>query len=261
MTVPEDDRWAALRRLTPARVALGRAGPSLPTSEVLRFGIAHAQARDAVHAALDAPGLATALAGHGLDSLTVTSQAADRASYLRRPDLGRSLNPADRDRLAAHAGNADLALVFGDGLSATAVASHAAPFVAALLPRLVAQGLTLAPVVIALQARVALGDQIATALGVRAVAMLIGERPGLSSPDSLGAYLTYAPGAATTDADRNCISNIRPGGQAPETAAGRLAWLLTEAFRRRLTGVALKDDSDAALPGPAMAGNLPDPAA
>ena len=248
-TAPQADPWADLRCHTPARIALGRAGSSLPTIEVLRFAAAHAQARDAVHIALDTAALAQDLAalGLGLATLTVRSRAADRASYLRRPDLGRRLDAADALHLQAEAnGPVDLALVLGDGLSAVALQQHAAPLLAALMP-LLAPALTLAPLVIATQARVALADEIGALLQARLVLILLGERPGLSAPDSLGAYLTHAPQVGCHDAQRNCVSNIRPAGLPLALAARRLAWLVREALRRRVSGLALKDDSGAAL--------------
>lgn len=245
------DPWADLRRHTPARIALGRAGSSLPSVELLRFAAAHAQARDAVHIALDTRKLSDDLAAQGLATLTVRSRAADRTSYLRRPDQGRRLDAADALRLHASArGTVDLALVLGDGLSAVALQQHAAPLLAALLPSL-APGLRLAPLVIATQARVALADEIGALLQARLVLILLGERPGLSAPDSLGAYLTHAPQIGCQDAQRNCVSNIRPAGLPLALAAKRLAWLLHEALRRRLSGVALKDDSGTALLAPA----------
>lgn len=244
---PGARQLAELTRLTPARIALGRSGASLPTREVLRFGMAHALARDAVHAPFDAEDVASRLAQLGLDVIRVESAAGSREAYLRRPDLGRKLSPGSREALTARRGDFHLTIVVAGGLSATAVHQNAVPFVAALLPSLARQGFRLAPTVVAREARVALGDEIGEALGARAVAVLIGERPGLSSPDSLGAYLTFAPRAGLTDADRNCISNIRPGGLAYEHAAFKLSWLIAEAFRRSLTGVGLKDESDLAL--------------
>jgi len=242
-------RWAELAQLTPARIALGRSGASLPTREVLRFGLAHAQARDAVHEPFRPEGLAVDLAALSLDTVMVESAARSRGDYLRRPDLGRGLSEESRGVLAARRGASDLAIIVADGLSSTAIHQNAAPFVTALLPHLKRQGLTLAPVVIASQARVALGDEAAHALGSRMALVLIGERPGLSSPDSLGAYLTFAPRPGLTDAARNCISNIRPGGLDFEAAAFKLAWLIDQAFNRSLTGVDLKDESGSALEG------------
>jgi ethanolamine ammonia-lyase small subunit len=242
-----DDPWTILRRFTPARLALGRAGASLPTREVLRFALAHAKARDAVHAPFAAEEIAAGLEALGLQALEVASAAPDRATYLRRPDLGRRLREESRARLEAEsASRPDLAIVVADGLSATAVRAHAVPLVAALLDAARPRP-SLAPVAVAHQARVALGDEIGGSLSARCVLVLIGERPGLSSPDSLGAYLTFDPQPGRTDAERNCVSNIRPEGLAYSLAAGKLAWLLAEAFRRRLTGVALKDESDGAL--------------
>lgn len=250
------ERWAALTRLTPARIALGRSGASLPTREVLRFGLAHAQARDAVHIPFRAEEVAAELATLSLETAQVASAAPSRDLYLRRPDLGRRLAPESRAALSLRRGNWDLAIVVADGLSSTAIHQNATPLIAALLPHLERQRLSLAPLVVARQARVALGDEAADALGARAVAVLIGERPGLSSPDSLGVYLTFAPKPGLSDAARNCISNIRPGGLACEQAAFKLAWLIAEAFRRSLSGVGLKDESDHALIG--GAGSQPD---
>jgi ethanolamine ammonia-lyase small subunit len=237
------DPWADLRRHTPARIGLGRSGVALPTAEVLRLAAAHAQARDAVHAALDAAALDARLQADGWRCIGVTSCAADRDEYLRRPDLGRRLAPADAERLQDVAGDeVDIVIVLGDGLSAGAVPLHALPLLAALRAAL-GDTLSIGPLVIATQARVALADEIGALLRARAVLILLGERPGLSSPDSLGAYLTHAPAVGRLDAERNCVSNIRPEGLAPELAAQRIAWLVREALRRRVSGVALKDDS------------------
>lgn len=245
------DPWDDLRAYTAARLALGRAGSSMPTAELLRFGFAHAQARDAVHVQLDTQALADALAADGLPTLQVHSAAVDRASYLLRPDLGRRLDDASAQRLRDAAGpsptaGCDLLLVIGDGLSSLAVERNARAMVTAIRAGLPA-GWTLGPVVIAQQARVALADEAGALLGARLVAMLIGERPGLSSPDSLGLYLTWKPAVGRHDAERNCISNIRPEGLAPAAAAGRFWWLAQEARRLQLTGVQLKDRSDAAV--------------
>jgi ethanolamine ammonia-lyase small subunit len=252
MSAPPD-AWASLRGLTSARIALGRAGASLPTAQVLAFALDHARARDAVHLDFDAEGLAARLATLGLASIAVESAAPDRPTYLRRPDLGRRLSDASWARLgAAGSGSADIAIIVADGLSAAAVHGQAAPLIAALQPHIAAAGWRLADVVLARQGRVALGDQIGERLGARLTLMLIGERPGLSSPDSLGAYLTLGPRVGLTDAARNCVSNIRPAGLGYDEAAFRIAWLIREGLRLGLTGVALKDDSglDAArLPG------------
>lgn len=254
---PAPGRFAELARLTPARIALGRSGASLPTSELLRFGLAHAQARDAVHAPFRPDEVAAALVGLDIETLAVESAARSREDYLRRPDWGRTLSPESLTALQARQSQFDLALVVADGLSSTAVHQNAVPLVEALLPLLRGQSLTLAPVVVAAQARVALGDAAGQALGARMVLVLIGERPGLSSPDSLGAYLTFAPRTGLTDEARNCISNIRPGGLGFAEAAFRLAWLIDQGFRHSLTGVGLKDESDAALEAGAAAGLLP----
>lgn len=244
------DPWQRLRALTPARIALGRAGAALPTDAVLAFDLAQAQARDAVHAALDVPRLVAELAAEGWASSVVHSQAADRASYLRRPDLGRRLAAAARARLAPPAADGcELAFVIGDGLSALAAHNHAVALLRATRP-LLDPAWRIAPVCVATQARVALGDEIGAALAARLVAVLIGERPGLSAPDSLGVYLTYDPRPGRRDAERNCLSNIRPAGLPIATAARKLAWHLHEALRRRLTGVALKDESEKRLSGP-----------
>lgn len=253
MTRPPDrstaDPWRHLAAATPARIALGRAGGSLPTREVLRFALAHAQARDAVHAGFDGERLAAELRAEGLTAVAVASRAADRAAYLRRPDWGRDLSEASKGALEADGAAGELVVVVADGLSATAVEAHAVPLVKALRPLLRQAGIPLGTVVVATGARVALGDAVGQALGAAAVLVLIGERPGLSAPDSLGAYLTFEARPNRMDSERNCVSNIRPEGLPVEAAAFRLAWLVGEAFRRRLTGVALKDESGAAVGG------------
>jgi ethanolamine ammonia-lyase small subunit len=243
-----EDPWSHLAQLTPARIALGHAGCGLPTREVLRFALAHARARDAVHTRFDVERIEAAIRGVGFETLTVVSAAASREIYLRRPDLGRRLSAASRTMLEARStGDVDLAFVVADGLSSAAVHVQAVPLIAALAPLIAQAGWRAAPVVLAREARVALGDEIGALLKARAVVLLVGERPGLSSPDSLGIYLTFAPKIGRTDAERNCLSNIREEGLAPQTAAVKLIWLLREAFRRQLTGIALKDDSDRAL--------------
>lgn len=223
----EPTRWTDLRRFTPARVALGRAGNGVPTAAHLAFQADHAAARDAVMAALDVARLQADL---GRPATIVHSQAPDRATYLIRPDLGRSL--AANSAITPRPGC--IAIVIADGLSATAAQTHAAPLVAALAHD--------GPLFIALQARVALGDDIGAALQAEAVLMLIGERPGLSAPDSLGAYLTWQPRRGRTDAERNCVSNIRPAGLPIPHAALKLRWLIGEMRRLRLSGVDLKDE-------------------
>jgi ethanolamine ammonia-lyase small subunit len=230
------DPIARLRTLTPARIGIGRAGSGIPTGELLAFGLAHARARDAVHAALNVEGLVSLLGDFQLE--VVKSQAPDRETYLRRPDLGRRLS----EKASLKKTGNPIALVIADGLSAIATQTHAAPVIRKLIE--IAPGRWQgAPVVVALQARVALGDEIGQQLGAQLVCVLIGERPGLSSPDSLGCYLTFAPRAGRTDAERNCVSNIRPQGLAYEAAARRIDWLAAAALARGVTGIALKDES------------------
>jgi ethanolamine ammonia-lyase small subunit len=251
------DPWRKLSALTPARIGIGRAGSGLGTHETLRFALAHAQARDAVHAELDAAALTVELASLGLTFLQVASRAAGRASYLLRPDLGRSL-AAENHAAIASRGNAgcDIALVIADGLSARAVQAHAARLVAAFLPIAERRGWSLSPAVIASQGRVAIGDEIGLLVGARLTLLLIGERPGLSCPDSLGLYVTYAPRPGRNDGERNCVSNIHGAGLAPAEAAARAAWLVEAAFSRGLSGVALKDES-AAGTRPRLAADAP----
>lgn len=243
------DAWRGLRSLTPARIALGRAGMSLPTSEVLAFQLAHARARDAVTHRPDLALVASQLEAAGLPSVPVQSRVSDATEYLTRPDLGRRLRAEDAERLGAVAevDGVDLGFVIADGLSGLAVERHAAALAIDAGARLRALGWRSAPVVIARFGRVALGDEIGARLGARLVAVLIGERPGLSSPDSLGVYLTWVPRLGRTDAERNCISNIRPEGLPVAAAAERLAWLAAEARRRELSGVALKEEADGKL--------------
>lgn len=240
--------WADWRSATPARLALGRAGAGMPTDEILRFGWAHAMARDAIQAALDVEALEASLRAEGWEVLQARSRAPDRTTYLRRPDLGRQLDPDDAQRLRAGASNApqDLSIVIGDGLSSLAAARHALPLLGALRSQL-PPSLRLAPIVIATQARVALADEVGEAFGARLAVMLIGERPGLSSPDSLGIYITHDPRRGRHDAERNCISNVRPEGLPPASAALKLAWFIRESLRRGLTGVGLKDESALAV--------------
>jgi len=244
----DKDPWNALRQFTQARIALGRAGNSLPTAPLLAFNLAHAQARDAVHHPLDADVLHAELGAQGFESLDVHSAAPDREHYLRRPDLGRRLSDESRQALAQRqrpAQSNDVVFVIGDGLSAFAASKQAIPLLQAVRPKLA--DWRVGPVVVARQARVALGDEIGELLGAKIVVMLIGERPGLSSPDSLGIYITYAPKTGCSDAQRNCISNVRPEGLDYPLAAHKLHYLLTQARKLGMTGVGLKDDSDALL--------------
>jgi ethanolamine ammonia-lyase small subunit len=230
--------------MTSARVALGRSGAGLPTGAMLIFQRDHALARDAVHAPFDPARVARDLGGW--PTIAVASQARDRGVYLRRPDLGRRLDPAFAAALAP--GDFDLAIVIADGLSAPAVNAHAAAVATALIARL--EGWRVAPIVLAKMARVALGDEIGARLGAGLVVVLIGERPGLSAADSLGAYLTWAPAPGRLDSERNCVSNIRPpDGLGHGAAADALAWLIRAARSRRLTGVVLKDERGSLLAG------------
>jgi ethanolamine ammonia-lyase small subunit len=250
--------WAALRQFTDARIALGRAGTSLPTAAHLEFQLAHAQARDAVHRPLDTEALAVQLQvawpGAGSAPLSLHSAATDRNHYLQRPDLGRRLDVASRELLEQaspaplvaadiETRNFDLALVVADGLSALAIAKNAAPFLTALHARLADDGWRVAPLCVVREARVAVGDEIGQVLGAKAVVVLIGERPGLSSPDSMGLYSTWMPRMGLTDASRNCISNVRPAGLTYDDAAFKLHYLLTQARQRQLSGVDLKDET------------------
>jgi ethanolamine ammonia-lyase small subunit len=236
-------RWQALRRFTSARVALGRVGNGLPTAAHLDFQEAHARARDAVWSALDLDRLVADCAGLGLPLLRVASQVADRRTYLLRPDLGRRLREADRQRLARSPTPGAYLLVVADGLCAAGVQAQAPLLLAELVPMLKAARMAPGPLVLAGQGRVALGDEIGEALQAAMVAVLIGERPGLSATDSLGVYLTWAPRHGRTDAERNCLSNIRPGGLTPRAAAAKLAWLMQQAAGLGATGLALKDEA------------------
>ncbi|AHZ71266.1 ethanolamine ammonia-lyase light chain [Pseudomonas mandelii JR-1] len=236
-----------LRRLTPARIALGRTGTSMPTSAQLDFQYAHAQARDAVHLPFDHAGLSSQLAEAGRESLLLHSAATNRDTYLQRPDLGRKLSDESaqtlREYAQANPGGVDLVIVVADGLSALAVHRHTLPFLARMQEQIEAEGWSVSPVVLVEQGRVAVADEIGELLGAKMVVILIGERPGLSSPDSLGLYFTYNPKVGLTDAYRNCISNVRLEGLSYAMAAHRLLYLMHEACRRQLSGVNLKDEA------------------
>jgi len=236
-----------LRRLTPARIALGRTGTSMPTRAQLDFQYAHAQARDAVHLPFDHSALSSQLTERGRESLLLHSAATDRNSYLQRPDLGRKLSDESaqtlRDYARANPGGVDLAVVVADGLSALAVHRHTLPFLARMEEQTAIEGWSLSPVILVEQGRVAVADEIGELLGAKMVVILIGERPGLSSPDSLGLYFTYNPKVGLTDAYRNCISNVRLEGLSYGMAAHRLLYLMREACRRQLSGVSLKDEA------------------
>ncbi|QKI89488.1 ethanolamine ammonia-lyase subunit EutC [Thiomicrorhabdus xiamenensis] len=250
-----ENPWQSLRQFTSARIGLGRAGVSLPTEEMLEFQLAHAQARDAVHTPLDVTALLAQLATIRQATfpsapILLASQAKDRMHYLQRPDLGRRLQHSMRDLLSTYCSGPgkeyDLALVVVDGLSSKAVQNNVTPFLAALLEELTQDGQEwrLAPLSVVQQGRVAIGDEVAESLRAKAVLVMIGERPGLSSPDSLGLYLTWAPRVGLTDACRNCISNVRPMGLSFKEAAERAFYLLRESRRKQLSGVHLKDRSD-----------------
>ena len=243
------DPWSVLRRFTDARIALGRAGGSLPTRALLEFQLARARARDAVTRDLDLGALATALEAHGWTVLRLRSAAPDRDCYIQRPDLGRILAPASKallDSLAAAAAPApEVVFVLADGLSAIALERHAPPLLERVLPQLSAGGWRLAPLCIVQQGRVAVADEIGALLGAAMSVMLIGERPGLSSPDSLGIYLTWNPLPGCTNAQRNCISNVRPQGLDYARASHQLLHLMDTSRRLHLSGVELKEDAPA----------------
>lgn len=245
-----DRLWAKLRAVTPARIGLARAGAATSTRETLAFQAAHARARDAVEAPFDADGLEAAIAARGLTPLRLKSRAGDLTAYLARPDLGRALDDASRARLAAAPKRFDLVFVLADGLSPQATAKHAPPLIDAALPALVSEGWRVGPVAIVERGRVAIGDEIGAALEATLAAVLIGERPGLTTPDSLGVYLTWVPRLGRNDAERNCLSNVRPEGLPYAEAARRLVHLCRAARQLKLTGVGLKDESEAALVGP-----------
>jgi ethanolamine ammonia-lyase small subunit len=267
--------WVALRRYTDARIALGRTGVSLPTQPQLAFQLAHAQARDAVHLALDAQALRQALSDLHEETIVLHSAAIDRDTYLQRPDLGRRLSSESRALLMARLTPAqqalvsmpapqqddvvtervhDVAFVVADGLSALAIANHAVPFLSGILPRLKDAGWRVAPLTLVNQGRVAVADEVGQLLRARMVVILIGERPGLSSPDSMGLYLTWMPRVGLSDASRNCISNVRPAGLPYDEAVHKLHYLMSESCARALSGVALKDESTSGGTAQAVAG-------
>lgn len=236
-----------LRDFTMARVGLARAGNSMTTRDLLDFQLAHARARDAVHGSFDPSALATEVEADGLQAIVVASAAHSRAEYLRRPDLGRSLDPHSREKLRDIGGPFDVIFIVADGLSPRAVQMQGAPLIRAIRERLDPGGWRLAPVVIAVQGRVALSDEIGEIAKASLAVMLIGERPGLSSFDSMGAYLTWSPRRGRTDAERNCVSNIRPEGLSIGAAAELLLMLMMESRAKRLSGVALKAEATGRL--------------
>lgn len=255
-----ENAWQQLRQLTSARIALGRVGTSLPTGPQLDFQFAHAMARDAVHTPLDCDALADSLGGLGFECLQLRSAAKDRDTYLQRPDLGRKLSKHSADLLREYKSSKeapyDLAIVVADGLSALAIQRHTMPFLKRLNADVSAEGWSVAPICIVQQGRVAVADEIGELLGAKMSLILVGERPGLSSPDSLGLYFTYEPKVGLTDASRNCISNVRLEGMAYANAAFRLMYLMTEACRRQLSGVDLKDETQIPTIGGSSHGNF-----
>jgi ethanolamine ammonia-lyase small subunit len=261
MSTLTPDPWNQLRSATPARIALGRAGGSLPTRAWLEFKSAHAAAREAVHYDFDGERLAAEIAALGAEVVVTDSAAGDRPTFLQRPDLGRRLDERSRyalQQLPRPDAAPDLVIIVSDGLSALAVHRQVPPLLAVLLPRLTADQWRMAPIIVARFGRVALQDEIGHVLDAQLAVTLIGERPGLGSPDSLGAYLVYGPKPGNTDANRNCVSNIRPEGLPLAAAAETLHYLLTEARRRQLSGVALKDErAGDALPGRPARDRLP----
>ena len=244
------DPWQSLKQFTPARIALGRAGMSLPTRACLDFQLAHALARDAVNIPLDFAGLEQRLNLQGYQTLTLQSQAENQSVYLQRPDLGRLLSASAMACLQSTAPiTADAVVVVADGLSSTAIEHHAEPFLSLLLPELQENCYALSPVCLVKHGRVAIADAIAEHYAARLCIILIGERPGLSSPDSMGIYFTYqARPEISTDADRNCISNIHKNGLSYEQALKKLLFLLTEAEKLQLSGVNLKDETTDTTP-------------
>jgi ethanolamine ammonia-lyase small subunit len=248
------DSWQHLRQFTAARIAVGRTGGSQRTASLLDFRLSHARARDAVHSHFDSNELGSELRAQAIESFYLDTATTDRRTYLLRPDLGRKLASSSRHKLIANTpswGHRDLAIIVSDGLAAQAAGRHATATLVPLIDQLRANGWSLFPVFIVPFARVKLQDEIGELLGAQHTLMLLGERPGLGSPDSLGAYFTFNPRSDCTDADRNCISNIRPEGLPPVDAAGKLVRLLYESARLGLSGVALKDTD---LPPPPALG-------
>jgi len=241
----ERDVWNSLRRYTPARIALGRAGGSLPTAEVLEFAWAHAEARDAVKMELDVERLALAIEKLGVKCLQLESAAGDRETYVRRPDLGRKLSDRSREvlrELNPPTASFDVVLIVADGLSAVAAQEQSVKVLEKLLPMLEASRMSVAPICVVKNGRVAIEDEIGELFKAKAAVILLGERPGLGTADSLGAYIVYQPGVRKTDAERNCVSNIREAGLRADAAAETIHYLLSEALRRKMSGVMLKDE-------------------
>lgn len=241
--IKKQDPLQELKACTPARIGLGRVGSAIPLKAFQEFKLAHAHARDAVYSELDVNGLASGLEQFGLPLITLHSAAAYREQYLQRPDLGRKLDEESAEEIKNYHSPCDVAIVIADGLSATAVNNNTIQLLQILMPMLDAVKLRPAPITLVKQGRVAIADEIAYALGTKLSLILIGERPGLSAADSVGAYLTYGPRPGLTDESRNCISNIRPSGLNSEAAAKKIFYLIKEAFKRKKTGIALKDNA------------------
>ncbi len=238
------DNWQSLKTFTAARIALGSTGVAMPLKEVLDFKLAHAHARDAVYSLLNETDLVADLEAFQLPIYSLNSKASSRHAYLQRPDFGRQLNEISKKQLEnANTAPADVAFIIAEGLSATAINNHANPLLQVLIPLLQQAGFSIAPFSIVHQGRVAIADEIGFLLEAQLSVILIGERPGLSSPDSMGAYLTYNPMVGLTDESRNCVSNIRPEGLGYQAAAEKIFYLINEAFRLQYSGVALKDNT------------------
>lgn len=236
------DPWRGLKAFTNARIALGSTGVAAPLKEVLDFRLCHAHARDAVYSVLKTDELTSSLQQFQLPVISVNSLAKDRTVYLQRPDHGRKLNNGSIGKIENESSSADVAIIIADGLSATAINEHAVPVLNKLIPLIRRSGFAIAPIVIASQARVALADEIGSLLNAKLSLILIGERPGLSSPDSMGAYITYRPSPGLTDESRNCVSNIRPEGLTYELAAEKLARLIQASLQLKISGILLKEN-------------------
>ncbi|MHB8208337.1 ethanolamine ammonia-lyase subunit EutC [Mucilaginibacter sp.] len=238
----EDGPLNPLKEFTAARIGIGRTGTSIPTKQSLAFKLAHAHARDAVYSVLDIDALSNEIKQFKLPVLVLHSKAGSRAEYLQRPDLGRKLKKSSASQLKEYAGDYDISIIIADGLSASAINENVIGLLQSLMPLLTNSSLKLAPICFVEQGRVAVSDKVAHLLNAKLSVILIGERPGLSSADSIGAYLTYGPKPGLTDESRNCISNIRPQGLMFKPAADKIFYLVQEAFRMKLSGVGLKDN-------------------
>ncbi|MEO6149905.1 MAG: ethanolamine ammonia-lyase subunit EutC [Mucilaginibacter sp.] len=242
--IQPNNPWQALQQFTNARIGIGRSGTSIPMKELLQFRLAHAHARDAVYSKLDSEGLTEALKQFNLPVAQLNSKAVSRERYLKMPGLGRDLDEASTEQLTSYTPGADIVIIIADGLSATAVNQNTVPLLEFLVPMLINSKLKLAPFCLVKQGRVAIGDDVAAVLQAKMSLILIGERPGLSAADSMGAYLTYDPREGLTDEARNCISNIRHNGLGHRQAAEKIFYLVQQAFRKKLSGVLLKDDNE-----------------